>query len=176
MKRDSQLVRKRDQRGEDMTDKTEQREVARTRRTVLGLIESGQLGRAMNRVTSHGLGDLNKPEVKNQLIKKFPPRTRPLPSSVAKIKPIDSFKDLRGSLLSLDPGTAPGAGGLRNEYLTALGERMEDEDMNQFEQFGLTYTAGELPEWVYQVWQTLQTVAPFKNKEREAVRPLGLKN
>ena len=93
-----------------------------------------------------------------------------------KIKPIDSFKDLRTSLLSLNPGTAPGSGGLRNEYLTALGERMEDRELQLLENLGLAYSAGELPAWYYVVWQSLQTVAPFKDNLLEAVRPLGLKN
>ena len=114
--------------------------------------------------------------MKNQLAEKFPSRQRPLPDSVPNLKPIDSFRNLRGSLLSLNPGTAAGAGGIRNEYLVALGEKLEDQELRHFEEFGLAYSAGELPGWFYKVWQTLQTVAPFKDNEKIAVRPLGLKN
>ena len=71
----------------------------------------------MNRVTSHGLGDISDPEIRRQLSEKFPPRSHQLPASVPKVKPIDSFRNIRDNFLSLDPGTAPGAGGLRNEYL-----------------------------------------------------------
>ena len=154
----------------------EQREIAKQRRTVISLIEAGQLGKAMGRVTSFGLGDIRDQAVKNQLIEKFPPRHRPLPETVPNIKPIDSFRNLRESLLSLKPGTAAGAGGIRNEYLIALGEKFEDQELRHFEEFGLAYSAGELPGWFYKVWQTLQTVAPFKDNEKSAVRPLGLKN
>ena len=78
--------------------------------------------------------------------------------------------------MSLNPGTAPGAGGLRNEYLIALGERMESAEIKLFEQFGSDYTAGNLTTWFYVIWQSVQTVAPYKDKEKESVRPLGLKN
>ena len=41
---------------------------------------------------------------------------------------------------------------------------------------GLAYCSGELPAWFYGVWNSLQTVAPYKDSSQEAVRPLGLKN
>ena len=174
-KREEKFASKRDRQGKN-SEEYEQKELAKQRRSVVGLIEAGQLGKAMGRVTSFGLGDLRKQEVKDQLMEKFPPRQRTLPDTVAKIRPIDSFRNLRGSLLALNPGTAAGAGGIRNEYLIALGERMEDHEMKLFEEFGLAYSAGELPPWFYRVFQSLQTVAPFKDSEQVAVRPLGLKN
>ena len=173
-KRDEKYVRR--SRPDRKSEELEQKELAKQRRIVIGLIEAGQLGKAMGRVTSHGLGDIRDQAVKDQLAQKFPPRQRPLPEIVSNIKPIDSFKNLRGSLLSLNPGTAAGSGGLRNEYLVALGEKMQDQEVNLLEEFGLAYTACELPGWFYAVWQTLQTVAPYKDSEQEAVRPLGLKN
>ena len=154
----------------------ESKDIVKLSRVVIGLIESGQLGKAMGRVNSFGLGNIDNPVVKVQLSEKFPARKRPLPQSVPKFKPIDGFRDLRQSLMSLNPGTAPGAGGLRNEYLIALGERLENEDLKLLEQFGLEYTSGELPSWFYVLWQSVQTVAPFKDKEQTSVRPLGLKN
>ena len=60
--------------------------------------------------------------------------------------------------------------------MIALGERMEDHEIRLFEEFALAYSAGELPHWFYRIFQSLQTVAPFKDNGREAVRPLGLKN
>ena len=45
-------------------EEIEQRELARQRRTVIGLIEGGQLGKAMGRVTSHGLADIEKLDVR----------------------------------------------------------------------------------------------------------------
>ena len=103
---------------------------------VLGLIESGQLGKAMGRVTSYGLGDTSDPIIRQQLRAKFPPRSHQLPDAVPLTRPIDNFRSLRERLLSLNHGTAPGSGGLRNEYLTALGERMTDEEMRLLEEFG----------------------------------------
>ena len=44
--------------------------------------------------------------------------------------------------MALQSDVAPGSGGLRNEFLVALGERMSDE-----EDLGLAYTGPELPEW-----------------------------
>ena len=158
------------------SEEYEEREVSKQRRIVVGLIQAGQLGKAMGRVTSFGLGDIRDQAVKDQLSEKFPPRQRPLPESVSKLRPIDSFRNLRGSLLSLSPGTAAGAGGIRNEYLVALGERMEEQEIKLLEDFGMAYSAGELPSWFYRVFQTLQTVAPYKDRSQEAVRPLGLKN
>ena len=176
IKRTSQLAKmRRDREGEER-EAREQRETNRLRREVVSLIESGHLGKAMGRVTSFGLGDTADPSVRQQLETKFPHRSRPLPPSVKKTKPIEKFRSLRDSFLALDPGIAPGSGGLRNEYLVALGERMTDEEILLMEEFGLAYTSGDLPEWFYVVWLSLQTVAPFKTGERDAVRPLGLRN
>ena len=82
---------------------------------------------------------------------------------------------MRGSLLALNPGTAAGAGGIKNEYLIALGEKMKEHELKLFEEFALAYSAGKLPHWFYKVFQSLQTVAPFKDNGKEAVRPLCLK-
>ena len=60
--------------------------------------------------------------------------------------------------------------------MTALGERMEDGEIKLLEDLGLAYSVGELPAWFYSVWNSLQTVAPYKDSSQEAVRPLGLKN
>ena len=146
------------------------------RKKVIALIQAGLLSKAMNRVTSHGLGNLSDPSTILQLSKKFPQRSRPLPEAVSIVKPIDGFKGLRETLLSLNSGTAPGAGGLRHEFLHALGERMEDEEIKLLEDFGMLYCSGELPAWFYLVWQSVQTVAPYKDARCESVRPLGLKN
>ena len=176
LKRAEQLSKKREQRRQMEMEEKEQKELDRLRRSVIGLIEAGQLGKAMNRVTSHGLGDISDPNIRTQLTEKFPPRHHQLPPSVPKVRPIDSFRDIRDSFMSLDPGTAPGAGGLRNEYLHALGERLEDEEIKMMEELGLEYLSGSLPSWFYQVWLTMQTVAPYKDEDHEAVRPLGLRN
>ena len=53
---------------------------------------------------------------------------------------------------------------------------MEDEEIKMMEELGLEYLSGSLPSWFYQVWLTMQTVAPYKDEDHEAVRPLGLRN
>ena len=53
---------------------------------------------------------------------------------------------------------------------------MTDEEIKLWEELGLAYTSGELPNWFYMVWLSLQTVAPYKTADRNAVRPLGLRN
>ena len=81
------------------------------------------------------------PKIRARLSKKFKPRQRCLPKYVPKVRPIDGFRHLRTALLSLSPGTVPGSGGLRNEFLTALGERMEDEELRLLKDLGLAYSA-----------------------------------
>ena len=136
-KRADQIAKMREEREGEESEKREEREVARLRREVIGLIESGQLGKAMGRVTSFGLGDIEDPLIKQQLRDKFPQRSHPLPDSVTSINPIDSFRNLRESLLTLNHGTAPGSGGIRNEFLTVLGERMNDQQIKLLEDLGL---------------------------------------
>ena len=133
----------------------EREEVNKLRQEVMGLIVYGDMTRAMGRVTSFGVGNCHDPTIQAQLRNKFPPRSHPLPDSVSKCQPIDSFGNLRESLLSLQPGVSPGSGGLRNEYLLALAERMNDAEVKLLEDLGLVYLAGDLPLWFYRVWLTI---------------------
>ena len=75
-----------------------------------------------------------------------------------KVAPLESFRGLRETLLALEPGTSPGSGGMRPEFLVALGERMEDEEVEVLERFGMAYVSGDLPAWFYRLWLSLQTV------------------
>ena len=157
--------------------KTEENdEDCKQRKEVLGLIRGGQLGRAARRVTSHGVADAHDPVVLQQLREKFPEKQHDLPTSVPKVAAVTSFSCLQESLLALDPGTSPGSGGCRPEYLTALGERMEPQDLELLEQFFLAYTAGELPPWFYLLWLSLQTVPLYKDEGMVDVRPLGVRH
>ena len=65
---------------------------------------------------------------------------------------------------------------MRNEYLVALAERLDDDEMRLLEVFGMAYVKSELPAWFYKVWLSLQTVALFKTAEKTDVRPLGFRN
>ena len=146
------------------------------RKNVLGLMHRGQISKAANRIVSHGIANHAELHVQEQLRAKFPPRKKLLPRAVTKMSPMDQFKNLRGTLLSLSLAVAPGSGGLRNEFLVALGERMDNDEMKQLERLGMAYVRAELPSWFYKVWLSLQTVALYKSADKADVRPLGLRN
>ena len=45
-----------------------------------------------------------------------------------------------------------------------LADKMTGEQMLLLEAFGMKYVNGELPEWFYVVWMTVQVIALYKNK------------
>ena len=79
---------------------------------------------------------------------------------------LDNLAGLRESLLELEPGISQGTGGKKAEYLAVLAQRMEDQDMELLEEFGIKYLKGGLPEWFYSVWLSLQTVPLFKTEQQ----------
>ena len=151
-------------------------QAAQLRKGVVSLIHRGHVSKAVNRINSNGIANHSDRTVLAQLQLKFPPKKRNLPRSVSRVSPVYKFKDLRGSLLALPSAVAPGCGGLRNEFLVALGERMSDEEIRLLERFGLAYVKTELLPRLYKVWLSLQTVALYKSAEKSDVRPLGLRN
>jgi hypothetical protein len=146
------------------------------RREVLSLISEGQISRGMKRVTSLGVASSRDPDVQEQLQAKHPPRIQPMPASVVRGQAVANLRGLRDALVKLERGVSPGCGGCRAEYLTLLGERMEEGDMRVLEEWGLAYIQGELPPWFYCVALSMQTVALYKKVEQEAVHPLGLRH
>ena len=62
------------------------------------------------------------------------------------------------------------------EYLVALGERMEDREIELLETFALAYTAGSLHDWFYRLWLSLSTVPIYKTAEQQDVRPVGIRH
>ena len=122
--RESRRPRRRKERSEQ-----EEQEMIRLRKDVMGLFTTGKVGQGMRRIVSHGVADSHDPAVKAELQEKFLPRRHDLPDSVKKMKPIESFRGLRQSLLSLEPGKSPGSGGMRPEYLVALGDRLEQAEV-----------------------------------------------
>ena len=169
------LVDKKERRNRRGHRQAEGDDLEKKRRDFLTLISSGQISRAMQRVTSHGLASMDSPAIRQQMESKYPARGRPLPDSVPKHSPIEHLRGLRDSLKALSPGSAPGCGGMRPEYLQTLGHKLEEEDMKRLEEFGLSYLRGDLPHWFYSVWLTVQTVPIFKTAEQTSARPLGLR-
>ena len=89
---------------------------------------------------------------------------------------INSIAGLHDRLQSLPRGVSPGTGGLRAEFLSCIAENLNEHQYDLLEDFGLRYVCGHLPPWYYKVTQTVTTVPLFKTKERNTVRPLGIKN
>jgi hypothetical protein len=89
---------------------------------------------------------------------------------------VEGLGGLREDLSNLERGIAPGCGGLRNEFLKVLALKMSQEQMQLLEQFGVKYLNGELPEWFYCVWLSVESLALFKTMLRDAVRPIGIRN
>ena len=138
-------------------------EMDKKRRDVLALISSGQISRAMQRVTSHGLASMDDPAIRQQMESKYPARGHALPDSVPKHSPADHLRGLRDSLKALSPGSAPGCGGMRPEHLQVVRHKLQDEDMRlrlrlRLEEFGLSYVRGELPHWFYSLWLTVPSL------------------
>ena len=163
-------------RGGQQDELGDEKRLARQKKEVLRLIEGGQLGKAMNRVTSYGVADINTPAILQQMRDKFPPKWRELPATVPQSTAIDSFPFLREKLLALEPGTSPGCGGCRPEFLSALGERLENAEIELLGQFCLAYTAALLPPWFYCLWLSLEVVPLKKDEEGLEARPLGIRH
>ena len=169
-------VARNSRRRNDRRERSEEEEVIKLRQEVLGLISSGHVSTAMRLITSKGVADAFDQQVLEQVQAKFLPRKQDLQDSVPKTKIIDSLAFLRQTLLSLEPGTSPGSGGMRPKYHVALGERLEDSDIDLLEEFGLSYLNGALPPWLYRLWLSLQIIPLFKSDEKNDVCPLGVRN
>jgi hypothetical protein len=160
--------------GRDQGEEDETTAQAKLRKTVLSLLKRGQISRAVRRICSHGIANMQDPQVQAALQAKYTVRGRELPPSVTKGQCVDNL-DLRDSLLLLDPGVSPGFGGMRNEHLRCLAEQWEDRDLGLLESFSLRYLNGDLPPFFYKVWGSVSTTPLFKSREKDALRPLGVK-
>ena len=157
-------------------ERSDEEEEEFLRRTAVDLISKGQISKAVSRISINGVADINDPDIMEQLRQKYPQRGRVMPARVEKKKCVDGLGGLRDDLKSLDRGVAPGCGGLRNEFLKVLADKMTQEQMQLMETFGVKYLGGELPEWFYCVWLSVQSVALFKTMMRDTVRPTGIRN
>ena len=88
------------------------------------------------------MADIGDPGVREQLREKYPQRGRELPARVERRRCVDGLGGLRDDLKSLDRGVAPGCGGLRNEFLKVLANKMTQEQMQLMEMFGVRYLGG----------------------------------
>ena len=86
-------------------------DVTKLRRDVMGMFMAGKVGQGMRRVVSHGVANSQDDTVRAELQEKFLPRRHPMPASVQKTRPIESFCGLQESLLSLEPASPRAAAG-----------------------------------------------------------------
>ena len=126
--------------------RSEEEEVKFLRGSAVDLIGNGQVSKAVSRMISNGVADIADPAIKEQIRQKYPERGRVCPPRVEKRQCVEGLGGLRDDLSNLERGVAPGCGGLRNEFLTVLGLKMNQEQMQLMEQFGVKYLNGDLPE------------------------------
>ena len=145
---------------------------------VISLVASSQVSKAMSRISSHGVASMQDERIKAQMTAKYSVRETAFPVRVIKGRTIEHMRGLKDSLKNMSKrrGKAPGTGGLRSEFLQVLGELLSDDHTRLLEDFGLRYLHGELQAWFYIVWLTVQTVPLFKTKNRDTVRPIGVRN
>ena len=119
-------------------------------------------------MTSHGVASTSDPVTLAALKAKYPPRTAPIPTQVPKGQAVAALR-LRDPFLNLQPGTAPGTGQQRPEYLTSLAETWEEGDprWDLLERFALRYVNGSLPAWFYKCCLTVETVGLYKTAEQD---------
>lgn len=150
----------------------------RIKRASIHLLSKGNTSKCMNLLTSDGLADLDDPQVRKQVQAKHPPRGQEIQETVVLKSPVSNLKGLRNSLKNLKrkKGSSPGAGGCRPEYLVTLGEVMQADRMEMFEDVCLLYLNSKLPPWFYQVFLTTRTVAPYKDNTHGPVWPIGVQH
>ena len=120
-----------------MTKREVTLDIDRETRQAVGLIAKGQVSKAVNRINSHGMASMSDPRVKAQVQAKYPARGRDLPASVTKGNHVENLRGLRDALLELERGKSPGTGGLRAEFLIVLAEKMDGEQIELLEIFGI---------------------------------------
>ena len=149
----------------------------RQREVVLGMMAKGKVGRAARRISSNGVASLEDPDTMAALRSKYIARSRPLPATVTRGQCVDSLSWLKEAFLGLEPGTSPGTGGMRGEYLACLAEVWGDGEMGLMEEFAMDYLSAKLPPWFSRVWATVTTVPLYKSEAREnsSLRPVGVK-
>ena len=155
---------------------TEEEEKNKKRSVALQLLSSRHVSEAVSRIKSHGIASMNDDWVRGQLYGKYPERGRDLPAYVTKGTCVTNLAGLRDKMLNLKRGSSPGTGGLRPEFLISLANHMEDDQMVLLQDFGKKYLDGDLPAWYYRVMESVMTVPAFKTKERNTLRPLGVKH
>ena len=144
------------------------------RESAMNLLMKGNVGKAAKRLTSNGVASTEEPAVMEALASKYPARHRELPRFVRRYEPVEAIPSLKDDLLSLGSGVSAGYGGDRNEFWTACARVWSREDFKVFKKFCLKYLGGSLQPWFYMVWNSVLTIALFKDALRDSLRPVGV--
>ena len=82
---------------------------------------------------------------------------------------MDNLGGLKDDLLDFEPGSAPGVGNMRPEYLIAKGKLLQEEDMDRFQVHGLNTL--NYPDWYHRAVVDGITV-PLQQEDK--LHPLGI--
>ena len=85
---------------------------------------SGQVSMAVSRLNINGVANMSDPAVIEQMRRRNPYRKRRLPVTGEKKQCLDGLGGLKDDLKGLERSVAPRIGGLRNQYLVVLTEKM----------------------------------------------------
>ena len=127
----------------------------------------GAISRAGQTLESKGLGDLNNPEIWEQLQKKHPDRKRDLGEDAYDQRPEEEVDLKVGNILpKLDMYAAPGPSGLRNGHIRiwagAFAPPSADEAIEWLEKLLTDMANDRLPGWFMQAIQAAELMALVK--------------
>ena len=92
-------------------------------------------------------------------------RCRNIATTVIKGPCVENLFDLKERLKNLPWAVAPGAGGLRAEFLISIAENFDAYQMDLLESFCMRYFTGALTACYYNVSKEVTTVPTFKLKD-----------
>ena len=128
---------------------------------VLEHTKVGQYSQAMRRITSNGIGDSRRKEIRAQMQRKFPPRKHrvgPLSEYLGNGTPTVTKitgDQIARAIRNLTPGTAPGPDGFQAEYLkiTLKAQNLElgKDVITEIARYATAFGAGLLPAHTYYV-------------------------
>ena len=94
---------------------------------------------AVSRLHINGVANMSDPAVIEQMRRRYPYRKRRLPVTGEKKQCLDGLGGLKDDLKGLERSVAPRIGGLRNQYLVVLTEKMTQYQMELLESNGRKY-------------------------------------
>jgi hypothetical protein len=136
------------------------------------LLRRGAISMAGHALESKGLGDLNNPEIWEQLQRKHPERKQHISEAALDMRPEEEVELKVGKILpKLDVNAAPGPSGLRNGYLRiwagVFAPPSADEAVEWLEKLLSDMANIRLPAWFMQAMQAAELMALVKAKGKK---------